>query len=98
MQFETKFSIVSVDETYSKYYANDKQTLPKLTKYERAKILGVRAEMIANGAQVFLTENIPSSAYQIALLELQQKKIPLIIRRYLPNKEIEDWRLEDLII
>ena len=30
-------------------------------------------------------------------LELKEKKIPLMVRRYLPDKTSEDWRLEDLI-
>jgi len=32
----------------------------------------------------------------IAEKEFVQKKIPFIIRRYLPNKEYEDWALGDL--
>jgi len=32
----------------------------------------------------------------IAEKEFVQKKIPFIIRRFLPNKEYEDWALGDL--
>jgi DNA-directed RNA polymerases I, II, and III subunit RPABC2 len=35
---------------------------------------------------------------QIALKELNAKKIPIIIRRYLPDKSYEDWYVHELII
>ena len=90
--------IVSVHETYSEYYASAKITSPFLTKFERAKVLGVRAQMLASGAEPMISPPFPEECYNIALMELKEKKIPLIIRRYLPNKKFEDWRLEDLII
>ena len=31
------------------------------------------------------------------ILELEEKKIPLLVRRFYPNKEYEDLRVEDLI-
>jgi len=93
-----KTTIISNFETYSNYYANKKYTSPILGKFERAKILGVRAEMLAAGAEPFISPPIPDNTYEVALRELKEKKIPLMIRRYLPNGSIEDWRLEDLII
>mgnify|MGYP002385451982 CR=1 FL=1 len=35
---------------------------------------------------------------QIAIKELVNRKIPLIIRRYLPNGDFEDWTIDELII
>uniref|UniRef100_A0A6C0B553 Uncharacterized protein n=1 Tax=viral metagenome TaxID=1070528 RepID=A0A6C0B553_9ZZZZ len=90
--------IISVHETYSEYYTNTKITSPFLTKFERAKVLGIRAQMLASGAEPMISPPFPEECYDIALLELKAKKIPLIIRRYLPNKKFEDWRLEELII
>ena len=91
--------IVSVEKTYSNYYNNQKSTMPYMTKFEKDKILGVRAEMIASGDKplVELKGQI-NNAYDIALQELRQKKIPLIIRRSLPNGTIEDWRVEEMIL
>jgi len=34
----------------------------------------------------------------IAERELQERKIPIIIRRYLPDGSYEDWSLRDLIV
>ena len=35
---------------------------------------------------------------QIATKELYSKKIPLIIRRHLPNDKYEDWSINELMI
>lgn len=75
------------------------KTLPILSRYEKARILGERAEQINSGAQPFI-EIEPSmiDGYLIALKELEQKKIPFIIQRPLPNGGCEYWRLVDLEI
>ena len=73
------------------------KTLPFVTKYERAKILGERAKQINAGATPFVEVNQEIiDGYLIALAEFEQKKIPMIIRRPLPNNHFEYWRLEDL--
>jgi DNA-directed RNA polymerase I, II, and III subunit RPABC2 len=96
---ETRYDIVNLEKTYENYYTQKKETKPFLTKFERAKIIGIRAEMIASGASalVEVPSNITNS-YDIAKLEFKERKIPLMIRRYLPNGMAEDWRLEDMVI
>ena len=73
------------------------KTLPWLTKYERARVLGLRSKQLNNGADAFI-EVPPSmiSGYKIAIEELYKKKIPFIIRRPIPNGGTEYWKLEDL--
>lgn len=73
------------------------QTVPFLTKYERARILGQRAKQINSGAIPFIKvpENI-IDGYIIAEMELKEKRIPFIIRRPLPNGGSEYWSLRDL--
>lgn len=73
------------------------RTLPFLTKYERARILGQRSKQIEAGAKPFISvpENIIEGNV-IAELELQQKKIPFIIRRPLPSGGFEYWNIQDL--
>ena len=75
------------------------KTIPYLTKYERARILGQRAKQIESGAKplVKVPENIVDG-HIIADLELQQKRIPFIIRRPLPGGAFEYWNLKDLEI
>jgi DNA-directed RNA polymerase I, II, and III subunit RPABC2 len=73
------------------------RTIPILTKYEKARILGERAKQLNSGATPFV-ELEPSiiDGYLIALKELEQKKIPFIIKRPLPNGGCEYWKLKDL--
>ena len=73
------------------------RTIPYLTKYEKARILGQRAKQIETGARplVKIPENIVDS-YIIAELELREKKIPFIIRRPIPGGGCEYWNLRDL--
>jgi DNA-directed RNA polymerase I, II, and III subunit RPABC2 len=75
------------------------KTIPFLTKYERARILGQRAKQIECGSRPFVKvpENIVDS-YIIADLELKEKKIPFIIRRPIPGGGCEYWNLKDLEI
>ena len=73
------------------------RTIPFLTKYEKARILGQRAKQIETGAKPFISvpENI-IDGYVIAELELQQKRIPFIIRRPIPGGAFEYWNIRDL--
>ena len=73
------------------------KTLPFLTKYERARILGMRAKQINSGAIPFVKvpENV-IDGHIVAMLELKQKRIPFVIRRPLPNGGSEYWNLKDL--
>jgi DNA-directed RNA polymerase I, II, and III subunit RPABC2 len=75
------------------------KTLPILTKYEKAKILGVRIKQLNNGAlpYVKIAEDLLDT-FIIAEKELKEKKIPFIIQRPLPNNTFEYWKLEDLEI
>ncbi|HDI07473.1 MAG TPA: DNA-directed RNA polymerase subunit K [Candidatus Bathyarchaeota archaeon] len=73
---------------------------PKLTRFERARIVGARALQIAMGAPVLIevSEKI-SNPIDIALKELEQGILPITIRRTLPNGEYQDiplkWLLEN---
>lgn len=75
------------------------KTIPILTKYEKTRILGLRAKQINNGAEPLVTINTQIiDGYLIALKELEEKKIPIIIRRPIPNGASEYWHLKDLEI
>lgn len=73
------------------------KTIPYLTKYEKARILGQRAKQIETGSKplVKVPENIVDG-YIIAELELREKKIPFIIKRPIPGGACEYWNLNDL--
>jgi DNA-directed RNA polymerase subunit K/omega len=91
--------------TLSNVVRNDKgviidelhKTYPFLSKYEKAKIIGVRTKQLNNGADPFI-EVGPNviDGLNIAIKELNEKKLPFIIARPLPNGSREYWRLKDL--
>lgn len=73
------------------------KTLPFITKYEKARILGERAKQLNQGAKP-LIEIGPDviDGYLIALREFDEKKIPFIIKRPMPNGGCEYWKFKDL--
>lgn len=75
------------------------KTLPFITKYEKARILGERSKQIASGAipLINIDETIIDS-YIIATKEFEEKAIPFIIKRPLPSGGCEYWKLADLEI
>ena len=78
--------------------ANERITTKYMTKYERAPVLGTRALQISMNAPVMVDIGGETDPLKIAMKELRERKIPMIIRRYLPDNSYEDWPLDDLII
>lgn len=76
----------------------DRTTTPYLTKYERARVLGTRALQISLNAPVLVDIEGETDPLQIAMKELAQRKIPLVVRRYLPDGSYEDWGCDELIV
>jgi DNA-directed RNA polymerase subunit K/omega len=75
------------------------RTYPFLTNFERTKIIGLRANQISKGSVPFVS--VPkhiTDVRDIARLELEQKRLPFIVKRPLPNGQFEYWRLTDLLI
>ena len=63
---------------------------PTLTRFERARIMGARALQLSLGAPVFI--KIPknaTSSLEIAMEELKQRVIPIVIKRTLPNGDYQ---------
>ena len=73
------------------------KTIPFVTKYECARILGERAKQLNSGddSYVEVPENI-IDGYTIACMEYEQKVIPFIIRRPMPDGSSEYWKFADL--
>ncbi|KAK4984531.1 subunit common to RNA polymerases I, II, and III [Elasticomyces elasticus] len=81
-----------------KRVSNEKRsTTPYMTKYERARVLGTRALQISMNAPVLVDVEGETDPLQIAIKELREKKIPLVVRRYLPDGWYEDWTCEELL-
>jgi DNA-directed RNA polymerase I, II, and III subunit RPABC2 len=75
------------------------KTLPFITRYEKARILGERAKQINAGAKpmVEIEPNV-IDGYLIAMKEFESKAIPFIVQRPLPNGGVEMWKFADLEI
>ena len=87
---KNKYGII-VDELH--------KTIPLLTKYEKTKVLGMRLKQLNNGCKPYISVNekiIDNNI--IVLMELEQKVLPFIIQRPLPNNTFEYWKLQDLDI
>ncbi len=64
---------------------------PNLTRFEKARILGARALQLSQGAPPFIS--IPADArtsLDIALKELDDFAIPIVIKRRLPNGDYQN--------
>ena len=72
-------------------------TIPILTRYEKARVIGLRAKQLNDGSEPLITINQDMiNGLTIAKLEFKQKKLPFIIRRPLPNGASEYWNIHDL--
>jgi DNA-directed RNA polymerase I, II, and III subunit RPABC2 len=75
------------------------RTYPFMTVFEQTKIIGLRANQLSKGSVPFIS--IPkhiTDVRDIARLELEQKRLPFIIKRPLPNGTFEYWRVADLLL
>ncbi len=64
---------------------------PKLTAYERARIIGIRAVQIDYGAEPFIPAEEGLSSIEIAERELDTGVLPLSIRRKLIYKNEDEF-------
>ncbi len=72
---------------------------PFLTQFEKTRILGFRTNQLAQGAipYVLVPDHI-RNVLDIAKMELEQRRLPFIIKRPMPDGSFEYWRLSDLMI
>lgn len=87
------------ESIYEKINLPNKISEPVLTKYEKAKIIGISAQQIETGRIPSL--EIPSNItnpIDIAEYELIKKKTPFIIKRKLPNNNFEYFTIDQLLI
>ena len=72
---------------------------PWLSQFERTKIVGFRANQLAQGAKPYIP--VPSHiihTVDIARLELAERRLPFIVARVMPDGNFEFWRLSDFMI
>ena len=87
-----------IDHEIQELQSDDKILMgpPNLTRVEKARIMGARALQLSLGAPTFI--DIPETAatsLDIAMEELDQRLIPISIRRVLPNGDFQNIPLFD---
>jgi DNA-directed RNA polymerase subunit K/omega len=71
---------------------------PKITRFEKARIVGARALQISMGAPILIeAEGTYSNPIDIALEELKGGILPITIRRTLPDGTFQDIPLKWLL-
>jgi DNA-directed RNA polymerase subunit K/omega len=71
---------------------------PKLTRFERARVVGARALQVSEGAPILLDFTDPTlSPIDIALMELEEGVLPISIRRALPDGTSQNIPLKWLL-
>lgn len=54
--------------------------------------------IVSMNAPIMVDPQGETDPLKIAAMELKDKKIPIIVRRYLPDGSHEDWPIDDLLI
>ncbi len=68
---------------------------PKVTRFEKARIVGARALQISMGAPILVeADETRTSPIQIALKEFDAAILPITIRRTLPDGTFQDIPLK----
>ena len=71
---------------------------PKVTRFEKARIVGARALQISMGAPILVdADETISNPIDIALKEIDLAILPITIRRTLPNGDFQDIPLKWLL-
>ena len=105
--FHTEYNMLSLDEikpllqiqrnSNNVIIDSNHKTYPFLTKFERTKVIGLRSVQLSSGLKPFVTlEKHIIDPVVIANLELEQKKIPFIIKRPISRNQYEYWPLQEL--
>jgi DNA-directed RNA polymerases I, II, and III subunit RPABC2 len=71
---------------------------PKLTRFEKARIIGARSLQLAMGAPAFVPiDETTRDPITLAMAELASEALPLSIRRSLPNGDHQDIPVKYLL-
>ena len=94
---EHGFKLLTYRNVLENIEKKPKKSIPYLTKFERARIIGTRLQQLANGAKPRINTKGLNSIQEIVEKELDERKILFIVRRPMPDGTYEDWKLEEFI-
>ena len=98
--------VITYDEIIGQYNPGNNISMPIVTKYELAKILGLRMEQLYRNAptlidiqELDLTNLVNHEKFlKIASEEIRQRVIPFMVVRNLPNGKKEYFKLIDMVV
>lgn len=84
--------------TTRSHVESDPKCIPiiPLTKYEKARIIGDRAGMLASGAPPYVNVEGMTSEIDIAMKEYNEGKLPYNIHRPMPNGKVVIQKMTDI--
>ena len=79
----------------------NRTTLPYYSKYEFTALLGARMEQLSQGAKPLVSlegmnTSDPQFIEKLALKEIMEQKLPMIIHRRMPDGTSEYWGVNEL--
>lgn len=83
---------------YKRINDDDRTTDSVMSYYEMVRIIGTRAQQFNFGAEPLVEGLEGQHPAKMAYVELLSKMTPFIIRRHLPGKKYEEWRVDELDI
>jgi DNA-directed RNA polymerase subunit K/omega len=103
MENLTENKIQNFENVLKNYNPSKNISSYNISKYERAKLLGIRSQQLADGAIPCVDIKELKREYGntlnveiIAREELKQKTMPLMLCRKLPDGKSEYWRICDM--
>ena len=98
-QGAAKVVVNDYNDIFSDYDPSRNTTRNVLNRYEKASVLSLRMEQLVRGAPPCVdAEGLGLKTMQdIAVKELELRRLPFIIVRTLPNDDKEYWKLQDMI-
>lgn len=90
---KNKFDTESDDSDFEEAVINAPELasyVGRVTKFEKVRVIGVRATQLAAGAPATIDAAGMTDALTIAAAEFEQQKLPLVIVRTYPNGRVEE--------
>lgn len=85
------------DTQTDQYLTNDNRiSINRMSLYEFVRLIGTRTKQLSMGAKPMIKNHQGLSSKEIAILELKNNTIPLIIKRPLPDNRFEVWKVKEL--
>ena len=71
-------------------------SINRMSLYEFVRVIGTRTKQLSMGAKPMINYHQGLSSKQIAIQELKNNTLPLIIKRPLPDNRFEVWKINEL--